>query len=83
MSRQSVFVFEIDNKGDEIETEVLNTFKKLKVDTSIPLPWEGLIAKLKKIKKVKKYRKAVHIMVAYKCDKKLFESTKSFHHDIV
>ncbi len=45
MPRQSVFVFEINNKEDEIETEVLNTFRKLKVDTSIPLPWEGFLVK--------------------------------------
>lgn len=45
MPRQSVFVFEINNKEDEIETEVLNTFRKLKVDISIPLPWEGFLVK--------------------------------------
>ena len=35
MPRQSVF--EINNEEDEIE--------KLKVDTSIPLPWEGFLVK--------------------------------------
>ena len=44
---------------------------------------KGLIEKLQKVKSKNKYKKPVNVLVAYKCDSKLFQSSKSFLHDVV
>lgn len=45
MPRVSVFIFEIESKKDDLDKEILNAFKKMKVDTSKDLPWEGFLIK--------------------------------------
>jgi hypothetical protein len=45
MPRVSVFIFEIDTKKNNLEKEIIDSFKKIRVDISKGLPWEGFLTK--------------------------------------
>jgi hypothetical protein len=45
MPRLSVFIFEISTKENDLEKEIFSAFKKMKVNTTKGLPWEGFLVK--------------------------------------
>jgi len=47
MPRVSAFIFELETKdGEDFDNLIAKTFNKLKINTSLDLPWEGLIMDL-------------------------------------